>query len=209
MEIKIGTPVLAEDGQAGTVERIILHPETSEIEGVVAVQGRLLTRDVVIPADRLLMADHDGLRVRGTAEEIDALEPFAQSQYVDPPEDWLPPSGHPAAFYLLPASPLLVGAFPPPTMQTDLMPEEVENLEEGDVEVSGTTTVFCTDGACGRLDRVVTEDGTDHVLFLIVQRGRRSVQVPVEQVARMDRTGIHLRLTQGELDRLPEFEESE
>lgn len=207
MEIRIGAPVLATDGQTGTVERIILHPETSEVEGVVAIEGRLLTRDVVIPIDWVEAAGEDGVHVRATAEQIDGLEPFAQSQYTEPPEDWLPPSGQPAAYYLFPASPLLVGAFPPATMQPGAPPpEEVENLEEGDVQVSGSTAVFCTDGECGRLDRVVTEGDSDRVLFLVIRDGSRDLQVPVTAVESMGEAGIRLRLSKRDLGDLPAVE---
>ncbi len=210
MQIKIGAPVLAEDGQVGAVERIILRPETGEVQAVVAVDGRVVGRDMVIPSALFLAADEDGLRIRGTLAEVDELEPFAQSQYVDPPEDWLPPEGGSAAFYLFPASPLLVGAFHPPTMQPDAPPEEVDDLQPGEVEVSGATTVFCTDGEAGRLDRVATEGDSDRVLALVVRTGGlsgRDVQVPVDAVQGIGDAGIHLSLSREQLDEMPEYVE--
>jgi uncharacterized protein YrrD len=209
MNIKLGVPVVAENGNAGSVERIILHPDTHEVDAVVAVQGGMLTRDVVIPIDRILAADERGVRVQGTVEEISDLEPYAQSQYTVPPEDWIPPTGEPAAIYLFPASPYAVGAFTQPASQPDPADHEVEDLETGDVDVSGSTTVFCTDGASGKVDRVVTEGATDKVTHLVVQRGTllsRAVLVPVENIGRMDQDGIYLTLTQEELDDLPTLE---
>src|SRR5690349_13771026 len=111
MNIRIGVPVLAEDGSAGRVEALILHPQTREVAAVVAAQGGMLTRDVVIPADRLVAADDRGLRVRGMVDEIGELEPFAQSQYVTPPEDWIPPGDSDGDIYLIPATPYAVGMF--------------------------------------------------------------------------------------------------
>ena len=210
MDIRIGVPVIAEDGQAGKVERVILHPATNEIEGIVAAQGWLLTRDVVIPVDRILAAGEDGLRVRGTAEEIGSLDPFAQSQYTVPPEEWIPPSGDASAFYLFPASPYAVGAFMQPATQPDPAEHEVEALAAGDVEVSGTTMVHCTDGVGGKVDRVITEGDSDKVTHMVVQRGAlrpRDIVVPVEHVARIGEDGVYLTLTQDALDKLPTFEE--
>jgi uncharacterized protein YrrD len=210
MDIRIGVPVQAEDGQAGKVERIILHPATNEVDSIVAVQGWLLSRDVVIPVDRILAADEEGVRVRGTAEEIDNLEPFAQSQYTDPPEDWLAPNDMPPAFFLFPASPYAVGAFAPSSGALEPAEREVENLPPGDVEVSGTTTVYCADGVGGTLTRVVTEGDTDKVIAVVVRRGvlgHRDLRVPVEHVHSMDSEGIRLTLTESELDKLPTLEE--
>lgn len=209
MNIRLGSPVLAEDGGAGVVERLILHPDTQELEGVVAAQGGILKRDVVIPVGLLLAADDSGVRVSGTVEAINDLEPFAQSQYTAPPEEWIPPTDLPSSVYLFPLSPLAVGAF---AMPTQVLPaeEEVEDLQEGDVEINAHTQVLARDGVAGKLERVVTEGDSDRVTHLIIQRGSlssREVLVPMEQVQQMDETGIVLALSEAELDELPEFTE--
>ncbi|HTE18143.1 MAG TPA: hypothetical protein VK689_07150 [Armatimonadota bacterium] len=214
MDIKIGSPVWAEDGEAGRVERLILHPETHELEALVAVQGGLLGRDVVIPVDRLLAADDDGVRVRGTAEEIDNLEPFAQSQYTAPPEEWIPPTSAADAatgFYLFPQSPLMVGAFVPPATQSAPEQREVQDLAPGDVEVSGHTPVYCEGGSVGHLERVLTESGSDHLTHVVIKLGvlmGRAVAVPMADVASMDDDGIRLNLTEAELGALPAYEDA-
>ena len=205
MDIKIGVPVLAEDGTAGRVERIILHPDTREVEGIVAARGGMLAGDVVIPTDYLLAADDHGLRVKGTVDAIGELEPFAQSQYVDPPEDWIPPTDSAGGIYLFPATPYAVGAFERPVSQPAPAVHEVEDLEPGDVEVSGTTTVYCSDGVAGKLESVVTEGDTDRVSHLIIRRGAllgRDVTVPVQHIRTMGEEGITLTLTERELDDL-------
>ena len=81
MDIKIGSPILVSDGEAGKVERIILHPETNELEGIVAAEGGILSYDVVVPASMIEDADENGVRVHATSTQIGELEPFAQSQY--------------------------------------------------------------------------------------------------------------------------------
>ncbi len=210
MDIKIGVPLIAEDGTAGRVERIILHPATNEIVGVVATRGGILPHDVVIPSDRLLAADGKGLRVRGTLEELGELEPFAQSQYIDPPENWLPPTDSAGGIYLFPATPYAVGAFERPVTQPAPAEHEVEELSPGDVDVNGNTTIFCADGPCGKLERVVTDGTTDHVTHLIVRRGSmigEGVRVPMECVASLGDDGIRLTLTRDELGDLPDIDD--
>lgn len=210
MDIKIGAPVRAEDGQAGTVERIILHPDTRELDGVVARLAGMPTRDVVVPVDRIVSADVDGILLVGSTEDVANLDAFALNQYTTPPEEWLPLDGEASEVYLLPASPLTVGAFTQPASHPDPPAHEVEDLEAGDVDVSGSTTVFCTDGVAGKVDRVITEGDTDVVTHLIVHRGAvgaRDVAVPVSDVAALGGDGIRLTLTRDELDELPGFDE--
>src|SRR5205814_2130667 len=112
--------------------------------------------------------------------------------------------------YLFPASPLAVGAFTMPATQPSPAEHEVEDLEAGDVDVSGSTTVFCTDGAAGKIDRVITEGDSDRVTHLVVHRGtlrHRSIAVPVEYIAGMGEEGVRLSLSEKELDALPELKE--
>jgi hypothetical protein len=209
MDIKIGARIIASDGEAGTVERIILHPETNELEGVVAVQGGILKRDVVIPADMLVDADEDGLHVRATTTGVGELEPFAQSQYTVPPEDWMPPSDQPSAFYLFPLSPMAVGMFAPPTQEA-LSDEEVMDLEAGEAALDSSTEVLCKDGSGGRLERVVTEEGSDRVTHLIIRHGAlagRLVAVSIQDVERMDDEAVRLALSCDELAKLPTYTE--
>lgn len=205
MDIWIGVPVLAQDGEVGRVERIILHPATREVDGIVAVQGGLLPHDVVIPIDLLETADEDAVCVRGTVADVCRLIPFSSSQFTEPPADWIPPVGGGESFYLLPASPLAVGAFVAP-MAMPLVDDAEEMLEDDDIEVSGTTTVYCTDGVGGRVERVLTEGDTDHVTHMVIQRGEagtEEVTISVERVVRMDADGVHLDLSEDEMDSLP------
>src|SRR5688500_14924753 len=110
MQYHIGTPVMAEDGRAGTLDRLIFDPATDAVRGIVVLQGSLLPHDVVVPRERVLAADSEGVRVRGTVEEIAELEGFSQAQFTAPPEDWMPPAemlvGSP--HFLFPASPYAV-----------------------------------------------------------------------------------------------------
>jgi uncharacterized protein YrrD len=204
MHIKIGVPIYAEDGQVGRVSRIILHPSTGEMQGVVATEDALLPHDVVIPISRIIRADEEGMTVRGTSEDVANLDVFALSQYAVPPEDWIPPTDDPSSVYLFPASPYSVGAFdrpwtsPPPT-------HEVESLKQGDVEVNSTTAVYCGNRQVGRVDRIFTEGDTEQVTHVVLNRGtmRRDIAVPINRIASIGDEGIQLDLTEEELDNLP------
>lgn len=212
MDFCIGRPVVAEDGPAGTLSRLIFDPATDQVRALVVTQGGLLPHDVVVPLDRVISADEEEVRVRGTAEEIAALEGFTQAQFTEPPEEWLPPAdmAADAAQFLFPASPYAVGAFSPATPLEPPAEEPEENKPPGSVDLGAETVVMCTDGIAGTVDRVVTEGDSDRVTHLIVRRGAlltREIAVPAELIAATDEQTIHLTIPLEELDRLPEFEE--
>lgn len=212
MQYHIGTPVMAEDGRAGTLDRLIFDPATDEVRGIVVLQGGLLPHDVVVPRERVLAADSEGVRVRGTVEEIASLEGFSQAQFTTPPEDWLPPADLAASspYFLFPASPYAVGAFAPAKTVTVPADQAEENKPAGSVDLSAATEVYCSDGHAGSVDRVITAGDDDEVTHLIVRRGQlltRELVVPAALIATTDEQKIHLNITQQELDRLPEFKE--
>src|SRR5260221_14206309 len=89
MDFRIGRPVLAEDGRAGTLDRLIFDPVSDQVRGLVVTQGGLLTRDVVVPLDRVLSANEEAVRGRGTVAGIAALEGFTQAQFTAPPDEWV------------------------------------------------------------------------------------------------------------------------
>lgn len=209
MDLKLGVPVQAEDGAVGTVQRVILHPNTREVDAIVVVDQQILPSDIVVPIERIMSADENGVWLRGTVEEIGALEGFAMSQYVDPPEGWLPPTDSASSFYLFPASPYLVGALSPPASQPAPTEQQIETMPDGDIEVSGSTEVRCRDGVAGRIAHVVTVGDTDHVTHLVVRRSglgvAKEIVVPVDRVVSLGDEGVVLDLSETELDELPLF----
>jgi uncharacterized protein YrrD len=212
MDFRIGRPVMAENGRAGTLDRLIFDPVSDQLCGLVVTQGGLLPRDVVVPVDRVLSATEEEVRVRGTVEEIAALEGFTQAQFTEPPEEWLPPGdlsvGTP--YFLFPASPYAVGAFAPPAPISVPAEEAEENKPAGSVDLGAATEVVCTDGPGGTVDRVLTDGDSDRVTHLIVRRGSlltREIAVPAELIATTDEQSVYLTISQQELDELPEFQE--
>jgi uncharacterized protein YrrD len=210
MELKIGTPVLAEDGRAGTVGSLVFDPSRREVVGVVVTQGWLLPHDVVVPLAEVISADEEGVRIRGTAETVAAHTAFSHAQFTAPPEDWLPPPGFPAEAYLFPQSPYAVEAFVPPSPAPPAPDEPEEELPPDMVDLGPHTEIICTDGPAGTVDRVVTEGESDRVTHLIVRRGTlfpKDREVPVSLVDHVTGDGVFLTITTEELDRLREFKD--
>jgi len=188
---------------------MVFDPERLEITAIVVTQGTLLPHDVVVPIDEVIDASEEGVRVRGTAENVASHEAFAHVQYTTPPEDWLPPEGFPAGAFLFPASPYAIEAFTPASPAPPPPDEPVEELAPGSVDLGPNTDVLCTDGPAGTVDRVVTEGESDRVISLVVRRGTLFAKdhlVPVALVERVTDAGVFLTISTEELDRLPEFQ---
>lgn len=209
MNICVGVPIHVRDGHAGFVDRVIINPETNQVEGIVARADGLLDEDVIVPMDRIITASGEHLTVEATAEEMNLMERFSLSQYTEPPEDWLPPVDGPASIYLMPASPLMVGAMQMPHVGHPSS-HEVELEERGEIEIGDDTRVYATDGEVGRLHRVLTAGYTDRGTHLVVETGRflshRERVVPIEHVRAMGDDRIDLDLTREQVEALGDFD---
>jgi uncharacterized protein YrrD len=212
MDFRIGRPVMAEDGRVGTLDRLIFDPQADRVCGLVVAEPGLLPHEVLVPLDRVIAADEEAVRVRGTVEEIAALEGFSYAQFTEPPEEWLPPADLDAgtSAFLFPASPYAVGAFAPTTPITAPAEEVEEEKPAGSIDLTADTVVDCTDGFAGTVDRVLTEGDSDRVTHLIVRRAGlvgRDLLVPAELITSTAEQTVHLSISLEELDRLPEFKE--
>ena len=96
MRVDLDAKVRTRDGEdAGSVERVVLNPETKTVTHFVLSTGGLLGRNVLMPRDELERADRDGdaIRVRLTKDELEQLPTFRDADYMSPPAGWVPPVG--------------------------------------------------------------------------------------------------------------------
>lgn len=82
MQIVFGTPVVTSDGhEIGTVDRLILDPDSGDLKVVVIRQGRLWRHDVEAPVAAFASDDGGVLRLTLTAAQAAALPRFVESLY--------------------------------------------------------------------------------------------------------------------------------
>jgi sporulation protein YlmC with PRC-barrel domain len=86
-------------------------------------------------------------------------------------------------------------------------------MRRADVDVNLGTPVYSQDDVhVGKVDRVVVPESGGSVQSLVVHKGHfftHDVLVPLTYVHAVDDDGVHLSLTEDQLDRLPDFIEEE
>lgn len=102
--------------EAGSVERVVLDPQTQTVTHFVLGTGGLLGRNVLVPRDELERATRDGdtLRVDLSKEDLERLPTFRDADYVSPPTGWVPPLGlaYPYGGVLWPVGPVPGATYP-------------------------------------------------------------------------------------------------
>ncbi|MBX3011480.1 MAG: PRC-barrel domain-containing protein [Caldilineaceae bacterium] len=83
MQFKKDAPVYTSAGeQVGTIERVVLDPQTNEVSHLVIRQGWLFTEDKVIPIELIDTAVEAGIQLRSDVQNLDQLPLFEEVHYI-------------------------------------------------------------------------------------------------------------------------------
>ena len=215
MEIDLGKPVVSAEGErVGTVDSLVIDPETLEIHQIIVRQGLLLTTDRIINRSEIAGVEPDGtVQLRLTVDEVNQMPPFVEQEFEIVrqdqlrylPEAWVTGSG---------GAPLFWGTGPggydrnaPFFAPAPANPPEVEvesNIREDLVVVHEGTDVVGSDGEkVGVIDQVhYNEDG--EVESIIVKAGlvfHHDVRIPAEWIEAVTSDTVELRVTAIEAER--------
>ena len=82
MQFRENTPVYTADGEeVGTIDRVVIEPESKEVTHVVVRQGWLFTEDKVLSTDLIEQATADQVRLRADSKHLDELPHFEETHY--------------------------------------------------------------------------------------------------------------------------------
>lgn len=84
-DIKLGADVISRNSEkVGTVDRVIVDPETLDVDGIVVHEGLLFSTDRIIKAEMIERVDSEGtVRLNITAGEEDQLPELTSARFVE------------------------------------------------------------------------------------------------------------------------------
>jgi sporulation protein YlmC with PRC-barrel domain len=204
--VGLGTHVRTSDGkEVGTIDRLILDPQTSEVKAVVIHKGSLLPRDVEVQLSSLQAGPAGELLLAYSADQLNELSDFVESDYIAPPAQSTRQAGSAAGEALWPTG------YAPPQPRG---PGRGDQVDSGDVREAAVRTerdlghaiigtgseIKSQDGATvGQLHQLVFDEATAQVTSLIVRKGGQNVELPASLIASVDDGVINLTATAGDL----------
>lgn len=210
-EFHIGAPVVGRDGEVGSISRVVVDPDTSDIvDIVIRLSNGLAAREVVLPGDRVLRSDTRETRVDMDTGEVRGLPDYEEVRFRTPVEGWEGLPGYTPDVVLFWAPRTAVEAFVPPSILPEPNVEGVRNVPAQSITVSGHLDVVCGDEVIGHVDRVLTDPDGDHATHLVVKRGvvRRDERlVPVSRVREVTDTTVTLECDARGLAAYPSYRE--
>lgn len=174
MQFKHGAEVVSAGGRkVGSVDRVVLDPNTKEVSAIVVRKGVLFVDDKVVPVSLIGSATEDQVALNGG--DFDRLPNFMETEYIAigvPPEEeanaalaaplyWYPPIG--SAMWGYPP----VSGYPP-----ELAVAGHKQIPEGTVALHEGARVVSLDGRhVGDIERVITEAVTNRATHFVLTKG--------------------------------------
>jgi sporulation protein YlmC with PRC-barrel domain len=174
-----GAEVECADAHCGSVARLIMEPATRSVTHLTVEETDLMGSSRIVPID-LVEGAGDSVVIRCSKEEFDAFE-HGEERLISP--DYAARGSDLAFSYLT-----------------------LDQVPDGEVEVSGEDEIRATDGRAGHLSGLEI-DATDHrITSLLLEighfSGKKTVVVPAASIVGIDAEGIQLSLTRSEIGEL-------
>lgn len=204
LDIRLGTPVFDADGRrVGTVDQVVLEPDSRRVVDVVMRKGVFLARDVVVPVESVAEASPRGVRLCLRSDELDALPEFEETAYVPleskdipPLITWEGPPDYEPRNVLVPAASLYTPRVMPYAPQ---LVQEWENVPPSAAGLAAGASVDCADGPLGTVSEVRVDPVGGQVVAIVVQSGDRRWLIPADRIELTEVGCIRLTLRRCDL----------
>lgn len=215
MQFREGAQVVTADGdKVGTIDRVVLQPDTKEVTHLVVRKGFLFSEDKVVPVSLVGPVIDEQIMLREDAGDLSDLPDFEESQYVavDPAIQGEPSQERvvPSVFWYPPVGTWWgTGALSGYAVPQYVV-ETRQNIPEGAVALQENAKVISSDGEhVGDVERVFTDAVEDRATHVLISRGLfrgEKKLIPTSWMSTVLEDEIHLSIPSDLVENLPEYE---
>ena len=190
INIPINAKVNCSDGHAGTSTYIIINPVNQQVTDVV-VQEFLhgYAEERIVPASAITETTAKSITLSCTKEELDKMQPFTESGYVQTPE----------------GSNVLLAPYVTP-LNLEYTQTATENVPAQALVVRRNMSVEATDGHLGKIHELVVDPDNFQVTHMLIKKGhlfKKDVVIPISHITHGDEYTIYLDLDKTAVKNLP------
>ncbi len=190
INIPINAKVKCSDGHAGTSTYIIVNPVNQQVTDVV-VQEFLhgYAEERIVPVSKITETTAKSITLSCTKEELDKMQPFADSYYVENPQE----------------SNVLLAAYVTP-LDLEYTKTATENVPAASLVIQRNMSVEATDGHLGKIHELVVDPGNFQVTHILIKEGhlfKKDVVIPISHITHGDEYTIYLDLDKTAVKNLP------
>jgi len=216
MEFKKNTDVLNAEGEViGSIDRVVIDPQTRQVTHLVAKKGVFFTREKLIPIDRIKQVNEEQVQLQDTRDP-DQLIDFEESFHVpaDSARGGRDRYGYAQPMVWYPRAGMLTwGEGTYPAYRTpEVFVRQRRNIPEGTVPLEEGAKVICRDGQkAGKVEQIYSEPEEHRATHIVVSSGLISKDrklVPSVWIDRIEEDRVQLNVDCDVIDSLPSFSES-
>jgi uncharacterized protein YrrD len=212
MKLKKGADVLNSDGEKlGTLQRVIIDPQTKAVTHIVVEKGWLFSTNKVISFGELDPESADTLVVKGPHDDPDDFPAFEESHYVSMDENDHPVADVDSAYWYPPADlnwwrtgAAYMGYYPPMPAFTA---RTTQNIPEGTVALEeGAKVISQDDQQVGSIEQVIVEPEDNRATHIVIHGGLLAERklLPVLWISNIEEKEVYLSVSAALVERLPE-----
>lgn len=216
MQLVEGAKVVTADGEkVGTIDRVVLAPDTREVTHLVVRKGFLFTEDKVVPMSLVGAATEDQVTLREDAGDLEKLPDFQESHYVSVGPAPLRPGlgdahwASPVVWYPPMGTWWITGAYADYDRPQYVAKTE-ENIPEGAIALEEGAKVISSDGKhIGDIERIFTDSLEGRATHLLVSEGlilKEKKLIPTVWMNHVLEDEVHLSVDSDLVQSLPEYQ---
>lgn len=211
MRFTKGAEVYSASGEKlGTVDRLIIDPNTKEVTHLVIEKGFLFTTNKIIGIDLVNPEDEERISLLSSGDNLDKFQDFTESHYVDleqaenptadevPTATWYPPTDY--AWWRTGAG----MAYPPMPL---FVRKTEQNIPEGTVALEEGAKVTSKDGKhVGNVEEVYVDKEDNRATHILVSAGilfKEQKVFPVTWISQIGEHEVILSVDADFLNRVP------
>lgn len=205
MELHFGGDVRGrEDEKLGTLRRVLFDPETFEVISLIIHHGGPDDRLVQVPVGAIDVADHDGIVLALSSDQLSELGEAGESHNIAPPptadnletQEEIAPVDVPDVPAVGAATGVESIAFTPIVEETSFAPGQADGIDSD-------TVIAALDGELGQVADVLVDDETKRIRGFAVEKGlifKHDIEVPREAVTEYRPGTIVLNVPRSDLE---------
>ena len=219
MRLTKGADIYSAQGEKlGTLDRVVLDPETKEVTHLVISKGGLFKTSKVVALDLLNQEVEDRITLLNPNHDWDEFEDFEETHYVNLDETDAPVTDVPGAYWYPPLNLAwwrAGGTDNPVTFPAKpvYVPRTTQAIPEGTVALEEGARVVSQDGKhVGNVEQVIVDSQDNRVTHFVVNEGvlfKERKLIPVTWISSIDEDEVHLSSNATILDRLPGYQATE
>src|SRR5258706_5467137 len=188
--------------QVGSLERVVLNPESKLVTDLVIRTGTLFNKtDKVIPVEFIAETTENQIVLSRKARELESFPPFEERYLIDVDDDTdQKPVDVPPVVYGNPGfGPMVV-----PAPGEQFVTQIDQNIPHGTVAMKEGAKVITADGKhVGNVERVLADASMDQVTNLEISKGIFNKEwrlIPMKWVKSMGEDEVRLRVNEDSID---------